>query len=468
MHFVRDVKRDGRYKSRLVAGDHKQRPGVDFNETLAPVCSYQTLRIMAVAVHADLTLQQFDIKTAFLHGHLKEEVYVRLPRGWEHLAGCPGHVLRLRRALYGLRQALRAWSERLMTELTARRILQSDADPSLWILYGEGGAILTMFYVDDGMVAARTHAEADALVDLIGSVFEVRKLGEPQDMLGIEISRDRQAGTINIPQSAKARGLAAAFVVEGRKRTTPMTPAVYGELRAARNGDKMADQERYMSGIGSLLHLAQCVRPDIAAPVGALAAYNSAPTLAHCEAMLDVICYVASTAERGITYGRSGTPKDIWCHANFAECPDTRRSVRGLGCSCFGGAVSWESCKQVTAAASTMDAEYQAYGAVMREALPLRKLLRELAILCQALWPEEATTILCDNKAAVSLCCDRKEAKRAKHIDIVHHFAHDRVASGDVKFVYCRSDNNVSDCLTKALPRPLLEAGLKVMGMMGD
>jgi hypothetical protein len=105
-HFVRQVKRDGRYKSRLVAGGHKQRPGVDFNETFAPVCSYRTLRMMlAVAAHADLVLRQFDIKTAFLHGYLKEEVYVRPPRGWEHLAGGPGRVLRLHRALYGLRQA---------------------------------------------------------------------------------------------------------------------------------------------------------------------------------------------------------------------------------------------------------------------------------------------------------------------------------------------------------------------------
>jgi hypothetical protein len=179
-----------------MAGGHKQRPGVDFNETFPPVCSYRTLRMMlAVAALADLTLRQFDIKTAFLDGHLKEEVYVRPPRRWEHLAGGPGRVLRLRRALYGLRQAPRAWNERLMTELTARGFVQSDADPSLWIFYGEGGAILTMFYVDDGMVAVRTNAEADALVDLIGSIFEVRKLGEPRDMLGIKISQDRQAGS---------------------------------------------------------------------------------------------------------------------------------------------------------------------------------------------------------------------------------------------------------------------------------
>jgi hypothetical protein len=137
-HFVRNLKRDGRYKSRLVAGGHKQRPGVDFNETFAPVCSYRTLRMMlAVATHAGLVLRQFGIKTAFLHGSLKEEVYVRPPRGWEHLAGGSGRVLRLCRALYGLRQAPRAWNERLEAELTARGFVQSNADPSLWILYSK-------------------------------------------------------------------------------------------------------------------------------------------------------------------------------------------------------------------------------------------------------------------------------------------------------------------------------------------
>jgi hypothetical protein len=79
---------------------------------------------------------------------------------------------------------------------------------------------------------------------------------------------------------------------------------------------------------------------------------------------------------------------------------------------------------------STMDAEYQACGSVAREALSLRKLLCEFSVLCREMWPGEATVDLCDNKAALSLCSDRKETKRAKHIDIVHHFARDRVASG--------------------------------------
>jgi hypothetical protein len=235
---------------------------------------------------------------------------------------------------------------------------------------------------------------------------------------------------------------------------------------AARDEDEMAYRERYWSGIVGLLHMAQCVRPDIAAPVGALAAYNSAPSAAHYTAMLDIIRCVASTAEHSLTYGRPKVPLQIWCHANFAACTDTRRSVSGWVVVYFGGAISWESCKQPTAAASTMDAEYQACGAATREALSLRKLLREVSMLCRVLWPGEATVILRDTKAAVSLSLDRKETKRAKHIDIVHHFARDHVASGDVRFVYCKSEDNVSDRLTKALSRSLFETGLKGLGML--
>jgi hypothetical protein len=269
-HFVYAQKRGGRYKARLVAGGHKQQQGVDFDETL-----YRSIRMMlAVAAHECLELRQFDIKTAFSNGYLKEEAYIHPPHGWKHLAGS-GRVLRLDRALYGLRQASRAWNKRLEAELTAHGLVQSDADPALWIMHG-GGHVMTIFYVDDGMVAAQTAAEADALVDLVAGMFSVHKLGEPQDMSGIEISRDRDAGRITIRQATKAQSLATAFGVEGERCATPMTPVVYGELQAAREGDDMADKEAYQSGIGSMLHMAQCVRPDIAAPVGALAAFYSA------------------------------------------------------------------------------------------------------------------------------------------------------------------------------------------------
>jgi hypothetical protein len=114
------------------------------------------------------------------------------------------------------RQASRAWNKRLEVELTAHALGQSDADSALWIMQS-GGHVLTIFYVDFGMVAARTGAEVDALVDPMAGMFSIRKLGMPQDMLGIEISRDRDAGTITIRQASQAQSLATAFGVEGEK-----------------------------------------------------------------------------------------------------------------------------------------------------------------------------------------------------------------------------------------------------------
>jgi hypothetical protein len=73
--------------------------------------------------------------------------------------------------------------------------------------------------------------------------------------------------------------------------------------------------------------------------------------------------------------------------------------------------------------------------------------------------------IECDNKAAISFWKDRKEKQLVKHIDIIHHFARDRVASGELSFVHCKSEDNVSDCLTKALAKPLFEKGLAGLGM---
>ena len=198
-HIVLDRKRDGRYKAQLVAGGNHQQPGVDFHEIFAPVCSYRTLRmIAAVAARHGLRLRQFDMKTAFLNWVLEEEVYVRPPTGFEYLAGGPGRVLRLRRAMYGLRQAPRAWNKCLEAELTKWGFVQSNADPGLWLLYGENEAIICMFYVDDGLAAARSDEEAEALVDLVASMFAIRRLGEPEDVLGIEVLCDWDAGTITL------------------------------------------------------------------------------------------------------------------------------------------------------------------------------------------------------------------------------------------------------------------------------
>jgi hypothetical protein len=196
-------------------------------------------------------------------------------------------VLRLQRALYGLKQALRAWNKRLKSELRAKEFEQSDADPALWILHGKGGAVLAMFYVGDGLVAAKI--VADGSVDLEGSMFEIRKIGEPKDFFGIHICRDHGTGTITVDQKDKAVALAAELGVSGECKVVPMLPEVFGELRGAEPREPIADKLQYLRVVGSLLHLAQCSRPDIALPDAALAACSSAPSTQHYAVLLDIV-----------------------------------------------------------------------------------------------------------------------------------------------------------------------------------
>jgi hypothetical protein len=82
--------------------------------------------------------------------------------------------------------------------------------------------------------------------------------------------------------------------------------------------------------------------------------------------------------------------------------------------------------------------------------------------------PLKGPVVIACDKAAISLCKDRKEGQRVKHIDIIHHFARDHVASGELQFVYCKSEENVSDCLTKALSWPMFEKGRVGLGMCSE
>jgi hypothetical protein len=112
-----------------------------------------------------------------------------------------------------------------------------------------------------------------------------------------------------------------------------------------------------------------------------------------------------------------------------------------------------------------MDAEYQACGAGAREGMSLQKALGQMALLSSDFSLGGPVIIRCDNKAALSLCKDCKEGQRVEHIDVVHHFTRDHVASGELSFVHGKSEDNVSDCLTEALSRPLLEKGLEGLEM---
>lgn len=445
-----------RYKARLVAKGFMQREGLDFNEVFAPVSKHATLRaLLALVAAEDMELHQLDVKTAFLNGELEEEVYTKQPPGYE--TGAPGTVCHLHKALYGLRQAPRAWHAKLKKELEELGWEESEADPGLFILTNSDGKCYILVYVDDMLVASKSLLAVTDCKTSISNIFEVRDLGEARFFLGMEIVRDRSNRTLKLSQRRATAELLEKFGMEcTRTRDTPLSASTKLTKESGNNLTTMP----YSALVGSLLYLAHCTRPDITQAVGALARYMAAPSQAHWLAAKSVLRYLAGTSDQGLVYAADGTTIQGYCDADFAGDIDTRRSTTGYVFRVLGGTVSWSSKLQPTVAASTTEAEYMAAAHAVKEALWLRKLMLDLGIGERA-----AVIIHCDNQAALALLTNPITSPRSKHIDVAHHFARERVMRGEVNFLYCPTDKNTADGLTKPLAELKFKRFVNNIGM---
>lgn len=443
------IKRDAngnieRYKARLVAKGFMQRQGVDFNEVFAPVGKHSTLRaLLAVVVEKGLQLHQLDVKTAFLNGDLEEVIYMRQPPGYEQ--GGPKMVCRLHKSLYGLRQAPRAWHAKLKSELESMGFRASTADASLFVRNQGDNVEYMLIYVDDILIASKELTAVQAVKTELGSIFDVRDLGEAKFFLGMEITRNTEDGTIKLSQVRAIKDLVSKFnMVDAKTKTTPISVTT----RLCKGESKLVDKEQvpYLELVGSLLYLAACTRPDIAQAVGALSRYMQHPTEQHWNAAKNVLRYLSGTPEVGIVFKQGGGSLVGYCDASYADDLDTRRSTTGYVFLLGGGAVSWASKVQPTVALSTAEAEYMAAASAAKEALWLRKLMGDLGVECAA-----PVLIHCDSQAALKLLVNPVVSQRSKHIDVLHHFARERVARREVRYEYCRTECMIADCLTKAV-----------------
>lgn len=446
-----------RFKARLVVKGFRQKEGIDYNEVFAPVSKYSTLRTLLAKVTAeDMELHQVDIKTAFLHGELEEVIYIEQPEGYAE--GPPGTACKLNKSLYGLKQAPRAWFNRLNKELEDYGFKASEADPSLFTLHNKTSNIYLLVYVDDILIAGSDAAAVSAMKDRLLKSFEGRDLGEITSFLGINISRDRDKKELKIDQKGMIKDIIERFGMEDAKmKATPMSTS----LKLTKEEGEMLDKEKYPYGtlVGKIMFLAVATRPDLAFTVGALTRFMANPTIVHWQVAKGVVRYLAKTPERGITFRGSNTELRAYCDADYAGDIDTRRSTTGYVFVMNGGAISWNSKRQPTVAASTTEAEYMAAAAAVKEGLWMRKLLESLDIKVNKI------NILCDNQSAIKLLKNPIFSVRSKHIDVIHHFARERVLRGDVVFNYVHTKKMLADVMTKALPAEQHEELCAQMGV---
>jgi hypothetical protein len=176
-----------KHKARLVARGFVQREGIDFDDTFTPVARMESMRLLfALAAQEGWRVHHMDVKSAFLNGDLKEEVYMHQPPEFV-IPGKEGKVLRLRKALYGLRQAPWAWNAKLDSTLKGMGFGQSPHEAAIYRLGNGGNAMLVGVYVDDLVIIGTKDAEVVALKVEMKTTFQMSDLGLLSFYLGIEV-----------------------------------------------------------------------------------------------------------------------------------------------------------------------------------------------------------------------------------------------------------------------------------------
>ena len=441
-----------KYKARLCAKGYTQRLGVDFNETFAPVAKMTSIRVMlAISAEMDLEVQQFDVNTAFLYGTIDEELYMKQPTGFED-ASKPHHVCKLKKSLYGTKQAARQWNQRLDEYMIGQGFVGADADPCIYVRINDNEYTIMAVYVDDIITVSKDMKTIDEIKCELKKVFKIKDLGDMQYCLGIEIKRDRSQKTISMSQEGYVKKVAEKFGLQDCKPVN--SPAdENSKLKKMQDDELFKPCFPYREIVGSLMYAMVCTRPDIADAVGSVSKYCERHNNEHWIAAKRVVKYLKTTSKYAIKFnGNEASELVGYADANWASDPDTRKSTTGYVFLLNGGAVSWNSKRQTTVATSSTEAEYMSLYSAVQEAIWLRRLLKDLKYESSG-----AIKIYQDNQGTIALAKNPTFHSRTKHIDIKYHFAREQVKAGNIELEYLPTNDMVADALTKPLSRKKIE-----------
>nr|GEV52007.1 retrovirus-related Pol polyprotein from transposon TNT 1-94 [Tanacetum cinerariifolium] len=450
-HLIYKVKLDEyddvlKNKARLVAKGYRQEEGIAFEESFAPVARIEAIRIfIANAASRNMTVYQMDVKTAFLNGELKEEVYVSQPEGFVN-PDHPTHVYHLKKALYGLKQAPRAWYDTLLRFLLDNNFSKGAVDPTLFTCKIGKHILLVQIYVDD--IFASTDPKD---CDMFSNTAMALTAYADADHAGCQDTRRSTSGS--------AQFLGDKLVsYSSKKHQSTAISTTEAEYIA-------------MSGCYAQILWMRSQLTDYGFDFNKIPLYcDNRSAIALCcnniqhsrSKHIDILHhFIREQVERGVVELYFVTTNyqlaDIFTKAlprkrfefilSRLGCQDTRRSTSG-GAQFLGDKlVSWSSKKQKNTAISATEAEYIAMSRCCAQILWMRSQLTDYG------FDFNKIPLYCDNRSVISLCCNNVQHSMSKHINIRHHFIREQVEKGVVELYFVTLDYQLTDIFTKGLPR---------------
>ena len=466
-----------RYKARLVAQGFSQRPGIDYEETYSPVMDAITFRfLISLAVSEELDMRLMDVITAYLYGSIDSDIHMKIPEGFKlpevvSTKPCSMLSIKLQRSLYGLKQSGRMWYNRLSEYLLKEGYINNPICPCVFIKKSETGFAIIAVYVDD-LNLVGTPEELTKTAEYLKKEFEMKDLGKTKFCIGLQIEHFPNGMLVH--QSTyikkilkrfnmdKAHPLSSPMVVRSLDvKNDPFRPCEKGE-------ELLGPEVPYLSAIGALMYLANCTRPDIAFSVNLLARYSSAPTRRHWKGIQHILRYLSGTTDMGLFYSNKSKEKLLgYADAGYLSDPHKARSQTGYVFNYNRTAISWRSVKQTTVATSSNHSEIIAIHEASCECIWLRSMIHHIQESCGLSSVKDKPTILFeDNVACIAqIKGGYIKGDRTKHISPKFFYTHEFQKNGEIDVQQIRSNDNLADLFTKALPTSTFKKLIYKVGM---
>ena len=247
-------------------------------------------------------------------------------KGKEH------QVCMLKKLLYGLKQSPRQWNKKFDQFMKKKGFGRSEHDRCVYTKeLSEGERVYLLMYVDDMLIAAKNVIDVAELKEQLSTEFEMKDLGATRRILGMDISRDRNAGVLRLSQSCYLKKVVDNFQMADAKSTqTPI--GAHFKLAAVTNDVECADTEEvpYCSAVGSIMYAMVGTRPDLAHGIGVVSRYMSKLGNLHWEAVKWLLRYIKGTQDLHLVFTKAEKLEiQGFCDSDFGGDLDMKRSTSG-------------------------------------------------------------------------------------------------------------------------------------------